>query len=424
VAVVCWCSARLGGSWAAAISAVVLVAAAPAELQAMLAPTYHVMALLTTALVGALVTLVDAPGGPRRRALAAAVAVFAGANCASDALILVSAVLPLLICAAMMVVSARRLWQPPGPAAILAATGVGALLIAAATVLVRGALNLHAPLFGGPSSPLASPADLGGHLRLVLQGLVHLGHATRIGETAGLTTASGLAGALALAGLCAVAAGGLRAGRAVASRLDASARVGIYWAASTALVLIAFVLSSSTSDVKSTRYLVTLPLGVAASVPLWAGAALRRRIVTALIACPFVLTGAWQLVSSIDARAFELVPYSAGQDRLLADLEVRGLEQGYAPYFDANVLTWKSGGRVAVRPAQNVSHCGRPVCLVPINTISAWYPDPPQVPYFVVMDPLEPDLADTPALGRPTETAQVDRFTVLVFGPPRPAPGE
>ena len=103
-------------------------------------------------------------------------------------------------------------------------------------------------------------------------------------------------------------------------------------------------------------------------------------------------------------------------------MRARGLDQGYAPYFDANVLTWKSAGRVAVRPAQNVADCDHPVCLVPINTISAWYPDPPRVPFFVIVDPLEPDLADTPALGRPTDVARIDRFTVLIFGRPEPPP--
>jgi hypothetical protein len=72
----------------------------------------------------------------------------------------------------------------------------------------------------------------------------------------------------------------------------------------------------------------------------------------------------------------------------LADwLAQRGLRYGYAPFWDASIVTASSGGRVAVRPifVRAISPERHKIVPLPWMTDARWFVDEPAT--FVVLEP-------------------------------------
>ena len=61
----------------------------------------------------------------------------------------------------------------------------------------------------------------------------------------------------------------------------------------------------------------------------------------------------------------------------------------YADYWQANVTTWVTGGRLNVRPVTECGGAGTRLCPVLVNAAAGWFLDPAD-PTAVIVDPAPP----------------------------------
>lgn len=411
-------AATRAAGWAAGLlTAAIALCAGPivfAYAYPLRGPTWFTGALL----VAWLVALATRPSRSFAWTLVAVVGLVAGVNLASDPLLLISGVAPMLGAAA----GSRLLVPGPATRLVLKAS-VALTLVAAATYLATGSL-MHALGFRiVPTSAieLAPLTQVTHNLALLAHDILAFGNEEFPRAPSGVLSIPSLVTiALCLAAAIAVLWGiaSLRRGQASA-RTPASALYLLFWAFSALGVAGAFAFSTlPIGDVTSARYVVPVFFALAAGAGVGASRAGWPRLAVSAVATAFCVLstlGIGQLVTY-----FRGYPLAAEGPGLITFLEARGLTRGYASYWDALGLTWATDSKIAVYP---VVDCGAPadpaLCPFAYNTVTTWYRPRPGMRTFVAVGlpvlPLELTNPVPQGLGTPIEVDHVGAFTVYVY---------
>jgi hypothetical protein len=414
---------RLAGWRGALVTLAIGIATPPLLLLPLLAQAYHSTTFVNgIVLAAALVWLARTPRlrSPSVIAGAAVIAVVTGLDIASDPLLLVTGVAPFAAAAALVAWRRRERRAVETLAAVGGVTLV-ALLTAGVTVLAMGHAGFRVeglPLRLASTSRAQDNLTLLGHLvldmangRLSLHGLGDLG-VVRL-----------LCGVLVVVAVFVplyLLARVMAPRRRDATTTDAGTGAArdlflAYWGLCAVFLAVAFVATTLPLDRNSIRYLPPLFYAVAATVPLLATRVAWARASVALAVAFVGVVGAVLLHRATLVDDFNVQPQYG--DGLIAALEQHGLHHGYAGYWQANLLTWQSDGRIQSRAVQQSADCraAQPgwFCPYPIFTVSDWYA-PDSGPTFVIRERGGAFVPDPPP-APPAETFSYDRFDVYVY---------
>ena len=422
IAAIGWQVRRMAGTWAAVVAVSIATASTPLVLSFWITQGVHGRTMLAIALLGVLLLLILDGTLVRRRVLTLGLAVVigfvAGTTAASDPLFIATGAAPAAVALAFHIVRQRRQqWAP-------LATGVG-LTAAAATagaVLIRFIAHREQMVRSGFEVHAAS-------LSAAHQNF-HVMGADIIDMAGGTVQDVGRAPAIvALVFLALVLAATVAAGWQVLRRRgvagcpqplgDANAALLVYWYLVGGATVGAFLFADVVIDELSTRYLLPLLFSVAVCTALLVHPP--RRIAVAVPAAMLVsslVAANTVTLFGTDTRGF----HTDGLEQVIAQLDARNLHKGYGDYWVSNVITWQTGGRIAVRQVSQGKECSQdapPAMLCPelFNSADDWYTASAE-PTFLLVDPgsdvlLQPDPA---AFGRPRETFGAAGFTVYVYG--------
>ncbi len=383
-----WTVLRLAGAWAGTIAFVIATTASSATLYANSAQAFHGTTWFATVVLGAFLLSRQEPHRRRLAWTLAAVlglAAFVGANLASDPLLAVTGVAPLVLAPLVLWLrSGRRLYGER--AAVGGATAFLAVVFALGTAVTMRSVGLV-------PAPMGWAAPTGGVDRLGSRALTLLND---IGALAGVGPLDGATGgrlAVRLAALALV----LSAVTFALARSLTRPRVGdddrdtlhvTYWGTSGLLLVLAFLFSGVPlgAGVPSSRYLVGLTYVCAAVLPV----AARRRAGPRLLVA--AATATFAAVSCASLAAGELpalkahLPVVRFGPAIVRTLEALGIRRGYAQYWKAAPLTFESSGRVLVAPV-HACNLGRSLCSYRLNSVSAWYAPTARGPSFLLTSP-------------------------------------
>jgi len=412
----------LAGWRAAVICAAIAAATPPLVLTPLLSQAFHNTAFFLLVVTGTVLTWLarsDRPLAGRRLVACAVLGVVGGVELLSDHLYFVGVMA--MVGAAVLLAWRRRDRQARDlVVAALATSGIVVVVW-----LIGSAWAVWANVHWG-SQPLA-PASL--HrirqnlslLRAIVLAMVN-GRGTAPGPLALrlLCAAAALAGLAVLLWTLVRAAMGRRP--ASATRVDdvpgqrATTAFASYWALVGSLLLAAFVFSQIPIDLAAVRYMPPVLWAVAAVVPLAVAGSWLRSVIAGTAVAIVGLYGAVVLTHA-SATDFGLPPDA---DVLASTLESLHVDHGYASYWQGDMLTWQSDGRVVSRAVFQRAGCGASepgwFCPYTVNTVASWYAPTGAGPTFLIVDspslylpsPLPPEL-------KPRQVLHVDRFIVYVF---------
>jgi hypothetical protein len=398
-----WGTARLAERWAGMTAASAVIVVGPPAVASLLTVNFHTTTPFTAAVLA--LYLVFAPRN-RSWLLAAGVGLLAGVNAASDPLLWLAGIAPFVAAAALYAVMCRR--------RDVAARGGLVLVVAVVSMVgtdrVMSALGYHLiPV----SLQLAGLGD-------VVPNLIRLGK-----SAAGLYGANFFAGPypdpqvrylIALLAFGAVGALLLLAVRSLVRRSNPQVTAYVsFWALSVAFLGLAFWFTNQATGIGpagGSYYLLTLAPASATGVALLAARSDAGRI-TAAIAIATV--GGVNVASIAQGRGQERAGAAVEGPQLIHILEQRGLTHGYAPYWDAQSLTWNSGNRLFVAPVQACDPTfGGGLCRFPGFTIDSWY-QPRPGRSFLIVDPAAGLSSKPPKTLRPVSTLRVGPQTTVYF---------
>jgi len=405
---------RLAGWRGAVVTLGIGIATPPLLLLPLLAQAFHSTTFVNGIVLGALlVWLARRPRivAPHVLAVCAVVAVVTGLDVASDPLLLVTGVAPFVAAAALVA------WRRRGRRSVevLAAAGgaaVVALAVAGGTVLVMRHLGYH--VIGLPLQ-IASPgradanATLLGHLVLDMAN-------GRFGGGPLRAILGVLAVAAVLVPLWMLVRLVVRTTRQDPEGDEPGAGRDLhlaFWGCTAVFLAVAFVGTTLALDVESIRYLPPLFYAVAATVPF-----IRRLCHAVVVAVTFAgISGAILLSRADLVRDFNVEPQDA--QPLIALLQQHHVTHGYAGYWQANLLTWESGGAVQSRAVQQSGDCRATqpgwFCPYPIFTLSDWYA-PQQGPTFLIVEHGGAFVPNPPPdTVQPREKLSYGRFDIYVY---------
>ncbi len=401
---------RLGGWTAAAMGALLSLAAAPALLASEASPTGRVTSLANLVLLGWLAAYL-LEGRRRSRvaivAPALAVGVVTGLDAVSDPLLAVVGVLPFLATGLLL---GLRVRDRSGATLVFGtvAAAVGGFASALLTLAVARALSLKVQ---------PNPVHLTS-LRAALHTLHILGGDTGI-ALGGILSALGsgplsyVETGLGLLVCAAVVATAVHAGRAVAGPRAQSGRDApelahlVFWTLVAVTDLTAFLLTSYAVDLSALRYLTPLLLASAALLPLLGRRRPAGRALLAVGVAALACANAWALAAT-------RLPAPVQETPLVRALEASGVRNVYADYWEANVTTWMTGGRLNVRPVTECGSSGTRLCPVLLNAATGWFLDPPD-PTAVIVDPSRSvPRAPSATYGTPERVIRVGVATIYV----------
>ena len=353
---------------------------------------------------------------PRRRYVPAGVCLLLGWTLVADSLVLVTGIAPLVIAC---LVRALRCWhRPPRYEVALAAAGAGAVALGWLLRLVIRAAG------GYSAQPVSTRMVTVGQLPrtawVTIRAVLELFGANVFSASQGfslLFACLHLAGvALVIAGLVIAFGRFFRTGEVVVPVLA----LGIV------LNLLAFLVSRVGLGIASTREIaVVMPYGAVLAGRLMAAPLLRMRLTPLLAAL-----GCGYLAALGYAASWPSAP--AADQPLAAWLTAHRLTDGLANYWDANITTLDTGGRIQVSSVL-VNH-GK---IVPGNweTVARAYdPGSYDARFFAVRDATaRPSVmaAARATFGPPAQTYRIPGYTIYVWsanllpklGPPPPLSG-
>lgn len=369
-------TARVAGRWAGITAASITVIVGPAALVALLTIHWHVLPFFLAAVFSAYLLLL----GQLRSAVVAAVAgTVAGLGVASDPLTFVAVVVPFTGAALVLARVTRA-------RAVAVRAGIVLACCVVVAVATEGTMRLLGFWVTRPAAGLSSIHDVGHNVARLGRFVLLVGGANYFLPD-GRYPVQPLRIFVTLLILCAVGAIFWVAGREILRPGDpAKLALGCYWVFVAALVAVAVVASRQGAIVErpGVFYVLTFAPAAAVGVSLLAAGSGRAQVVVALAA---VAVGGTN-IASIRAGRVEPAPgaiatYAQPMFRLL---EGKGVSKGYAGYWDAQSLTWKSGMRLSVAPVQLCGADGRDLCATRLSVIESWY-DPRPGPSFVLVDP-------------------------------------
>ncbi|MHB1875211.1 MAG: hypothetical protein ACYCPF_10195, partial [Streptosporangiaceae bacterium] len=253
---------------------------------------------------------------------------------------------------------------------------------------------------------LAGSGSLPGYLALTGHGLLTLFGADFFGQPLGLTAVLAIAhlAGLGLAGWALVAA--LRRW----ARAETAVRL---LAAGIMLTLAAYVLSTRADNLLSSRDITAvLPFGAALAGRALAGRLARARLLPALAV---VLAGYLISLGQLVTRPAAVQP-DAG---LAAWLGAHHLTYGLAGYWDANITTLQTSGRIRLL---SVLADGSTISTDYWEMRTDWYQPARNVANFIVLVPSPPGFKRYPnvasvraTFGQPLRIYYLGRFTIMVW---------
>jgi hypothetical protein len=419
---------RLLIGWRGGLVALAIgIATPPLLLVPLLAQAYHSTTFVNGIALAAL--LVWLARRPRLRSarvvvVAASVAIVTGLDVASDPLLLVTGVAP-FAAAALLVAWRNR--EGRAVETLVAAGGATVLALATAGITVLAMRHAGYEVVGLPLR-VASPQRASDNLTLLGHLVLDMANGRfAVHGLGGLGVLRLICGVLVVAAvlvplyvLVRVVARRPRAGANQPAPVSDAARdlFLAFWGCTAVFLAVAFVGTTLALDSNSIRYLPPLFYAVAATVPFVA-----PRVPWGLgavaVAVAFVgVVGAVLLHRAALADDFNVAPQDA--DPLIALLRQHGLQHGYAGYWQANLLTWESGGEITSRAVQQSSEC-RPkqaewFCPYPIFTVTDWYEHAGTGPTFLIRERNGAFVPDPPPTGAaPREVFSYGRFDVYVY---------
>jgi hypothetical protein len=429
-----WSVWQVAGPFAASLTAVLLVCAAPATLHLLLSMTQHAPDWFCLGLLAGFLVLLERRAATLRlRAvvpLSLIVGLVVGVNAASDPLLVIAGLVPFVLAVA----ASRLLARGPDTARTVAVAGATLAVVAlawAGTAIAMSALHVSAEP-GVHTSALATAGKVGANFRLWWQSVAVLGNGDFFGHA--LTFTSGLAVVCALLSIGAVVLlprlgwAELRARWPGASpapaRASASARLPaararlaftVFWCSSAVLLTAAFLISAIPVDIHADRYLVGLIYAAAAVIPAVAARRLGTQAIALAGTCVLALGGIVSLAQGVVTRNTEGFPPASLAGRVAAIASANHLTVGYAGYWDAAPITWASHFRAKVYPV-SVCDQGAHLCPFDLHVISSWYTPRAGAGSFLLTDPrLRLVPAPTPDLGRPAAVYRIGQLMMYVY---------
>ena len=345
---------------------------------------------------------------PRRWYTAIAAGLILSAGLVADGIVLYTGIMPVLAICAVRIYRSRfqlkRRWRKSSFELILAAA------TAPASWLARTALTMiarHGGFRVWPVSPLlATPGDLGRSLAVTGRGLLLLFGASFFSHPAGFVAALAFAHLIGLG----LAAWGTCATIRRLGRADLAAAL---LAAGIVLTLTAYLLSTRADDLASTRDITALlPFGAALAGRALAGRLVSARLVPALAV---VLIG--YLISL--GRLVTEPPTQPDSAALGSWLAAHHLTDGLAGYWNANVTTLDTAGRVSLR---SVLANGTRITSDYWEVKSAWFDPAVSDANFIVLVPSPPGFKRYPTVasvrrsfGQPMRIYYVNSYTIVVW---------
>ncbi len=421
---------RIAGRWAAAMVFILLVAASPKLLEVTVPQAIHGSTWFNIGLLAFVIVWLATSARAARPWVTWAVIVVAvvvtGSSVASDAYIVLTGLAPFVGAAAVMVLRTRA----RDDLVLLvraAAIAVASLVVGWAMAAVMQSLGFYGS--GVPSTGLAAADQVPEGAGLYLTGILLNGGGDFFGMTAGVL--SGLVVLTALVLLVGLVLLLVVVGRGISRPVgDSVTSAGeglrllylLYWAG-VALSVLAFMLLSDAPaqiDLASFRWVTPVFIAIAATLPVLASrASALWRMALAVIVALLVGTAAFRLDSYVGAadEATRLITLVADGPSAVAWAMSRGAVKGYANYWDANPLTYKTAA--PVRPVYPcATTAGAPsLCVFGANNVSTWY-TPGSGRTFVLVNPaydgalpLEP----IAAFGPPLETRTFGGITVHLY---------
>ncbi|HEX9031943.1 MAG TPA: hypothetical protein VF834_08860 [Streptosporangiaceae bacterium] len=326
----------------------------------------------------------------------------------ADGIVLFTGIGPVVAVAAIRAYQSRfrlgQRWLASWFELELAATAAGAIWLARTALREIAA---HGGFTVWPiSTALTSAGDFPHYLTITSQGLLLLFGAYFFSMTVSFAAALAMTH---LAGLGLAAWGGCSAIRRF-SRADLGAQL---LAAGIALTLAAYLLGTRAYDLLSTRDITALlPFGAALAGRMLAGRLASARLVPAL---------AVVLVAYLISLGEVVVRPAAPQPtaRLAAWLSAHHLSYGLCDYWDANVTTLMTGGRVRLR---SVSANGMQVSRGSWEESASWYDPVRNAANFLVLAPDQPGSSFHTTVasvrrrfGQPVRIYELGTSTILVW---------
>jgi hypothetical protein len=423
-AVIGWSTARVAGRAAAKNALMMILLASPWSLAIFMAPVAHNTVYPTTALVGAYLPVLL-----RRRtrsrlaaaALPAAAALALGIAIASDQLVIVTGVAPLVLVAVLAVMQRNRRTRVAGGYALATvAASVPVWLATNAIMKAAGYVIVAPPLVFAPLSQVPF------HIRVLFRGLRDLSNGYLGAAWPGTLHAEvGTAcNVILIASLLTLLYLGLRSGwRLVRRDLDDEGQltrllhVG-FWFSSAIVVIAAVLLTTAVGNGLSTHesYYVTLIFSVAAVVAV---ADRPRAVVRWLVP---VAVSIFAIGSIIGLKREYLnvyrPPIAADAATIVHLAQLNHATTGYAGYWDAANLTWSEHEKVLVRPLEqcaNPNSRGSDICPFFLMRSPFWYV-PKRRRTFLIVDPNELYVITLPTgLGTPIATYRLGPITMYVY---------
>jgi hypothetical protein len=422
-ALTAWAVGQIAGRFAAGLTAVLLICAAPQTLHLLLSMTQHGPDWFCCALLAAFLVLLQRRASTLRTlwlvSLAVVIGTIVGVNAASDVLVTIAGLVPFVLA-----VLATHLTVPnPNRTRVLWITVLMFAVIGLTWAITAAAMSASGigPEPGLDTTKLATADQIATNFRLWWQSIAALGNGDYFGQT--LSFSSGLAVVCAALSLATVALlprfgwSELRRRPALKGSLTSPDRIAfvVFWCSSATLLTGAFLVSSLPVDIHADRYLVGLVYAAAAMVPLLATGRRLTEAAALLGTCVFALGGITSMAQGVLTRNTEGFPSANLASRVAAVAATHHLEYGYADYWDASPITWATHLQVRVFP---VSVCDQNahLCRFDLHFISSWYRPRPGIHSFLLIDPAQPLVrAPTPDLGHPTAVYHVGRLTMYVY---------
>ncbi len=282
----------------------------------------------------------SARSGPLPKVKLGVAALVLGALFFSDPAFLVFLVPPLVVPLVVVWLGGRRPRFRWCPVAIVVSGGV----------VSYAAMRAAVPLLGVHLYPLTAmyltSQSIGANLTLGLTGLLGLFHSDLLGaDVVTLQSVVGWAnlGVIATAIAAAVA---LARSRASTSPLVA------YLVALPAFSVAVYVLSTQPTDAYTSRYLILLPAAFTVLLSIWSMVAARAQVrvlvvgaclIAATVNVGFSFDTAWTQARD---RSDHPVRHNEVAEAIIRQAERHHLSKGYAPYWNANIVTYLSDARV------------------------------------------------------------------------------
>lgn len=418
-----WATGRLAGRWAGAMSAVLIICAAPGALIWLLPLNAHGETWFSLALLGAwLVALTTCDIGRGKAALGIVlVGVVCGANGISDDTLIICGWLPFVLTGGL--IAAFEQGDRRNQILLrMAGTALVCILAALALRIFMDGLNVHREAVD--VTTFVGEGGLGTTFRWLIQGTAMLGDGSFFGKQLGPTSGLELVcAAMTLVAFCTllrmawISAFRRAAPAGATPRLASAWRVYIvFWGSSALLVALSYLSNSQTEpgNLAFNRYLVGEIYAIAAVLPLLAarGPAWRGLVFAGVLV--FALTGVMTRAQRTLLHPQEYVPSPTDviANQVLSEAERLHLKTGYSGYWDAAPITVATRFKVDVYP---VFTCGTTICPNHEHVISTWY-TPRHERSFLLVDPDEAFVQSAPAgLGAPSAVIPLTIVTMYVY---------